>query len=88
MQILESTYGADLVCGTTEEFNGDEGGIWLCGEGGQLDRNNMRIFHYYNDDFEGAHYTFGVRNHLHRWAERAGWFFEWYDAGTIMLYPA
>ena len=63
------------VIGTTEEFNGSEGGIWLSGEGSDL-------FDYY-----GFFDTLGVKPSLDSMTNKRGWFFEWYDAGTMMCWP-
>ena len=74
-----------LFIKTTEEFDGSEGGLWMCGEDCDVtDRNGMPIFDYYA---ESSKYDFGVIYHLNNWADRNGWMFEWYDAGTIMMYP-
>jgi len=57
--------------------------IWLSGEDSSVDVNGKPIFSYYDD---GKHYHFGVINHLVEWAESHGWYFEWYDAGTIFMW--
>ena len=75
-----------LFISTTEEFNGSEGGIWLSGEDGTTDRNGNVLFNYWSEDHTNR--TFGVINHLNNFVERNGWFFEWNDAGTIMLWLA
>jgi hypothetical protein len=62
------------VCGTTEEFDGREGGVWASGERGDA-------FDYY-----GYADTLGVRPDLCAALERAGWFAEFYDGGTVMVY--
>jgi hypothetical protein len=82
MQRLEKSYPGMFIS-MTEDFNGSEGGIWLSGEDGIEDRNGNQIFNYYA---ESENYTFGVINHLDRWAERNGWYFEWNDPGTIMMW--
>jgi hypothetical protein len=76
----------EMNCMLTEDFysdSGNEGGIWLCGEDSILDRRGKELFSYYND---GSQYKFGVVNHLVNFLDRNGWFAEWYDAGTIMLW--
>ena len=71
---------------TTEEFNGNEGGIWTSGEDAPMDRTYMPIFDYYVEDYKEANYIMGVRVHLHEFLKRNGWYAEWYDAGTMMLW--
>ena len=84
MATLKTKY-PKLFVNTTEEFNGTEGGIWMCGEDCDVvDRKGNRIFHYYA---ESNSYDFGVIYHLNKWANRNGWWFEWNDSGTIMMWP-
>lgn len=83
IEILENTY-PNLFVSITEEFDGAEGGIWISGEDGTTDKNGRELFNYWTEDHEN--YTFGVVNHLNRWANRAGWMFSWNDAGTIMMW--
>lgn len=72
------------ITGTTEDFDGSQGGIWICAECGYLNAVGVPFFDYYE---ESRAYTFGVLSNLWNLAERCGWYFEWYDAGTIMVYP-
>lgn len=68
---------------TTEDFSGSTGGIWLGAEC-VYDRNEMPVFDYWTENYTS--YTFGVINHFYNFLERNGWYAEWYDCGTIMLY--
>lgn len=72
----------------TENFDGTPGGIWLSGESGVVDRKGLPLFDYYSQDIYGDRpsYIFGVRYHLHNFLERNGWYAEWNDPGTIMLW--
>ena len=77
----------------TEEFDGEKGGIWTSGEDAPLDKTGMPIFDYWAEDYwakdyKNINYIFGVRKHLHEFLERNGWYAQWHDAGTMMLYPA
>ena len=83
MEILRGKY-PDQWMNESEEFNGSEGGIWLDAECDVTDRNGKRLFDYWNQDL--AKREFGVIEHLNQWAGRAGWYFEWWDAGTIFLW--
>jgi len=76
------------VVGTSEEFNGSPGGIWLCGECGD-EYKGKRIYNYYADNYRDNYnkYDFGV---LIKWEEelnKRGWYSNWYDAGTVMVRP-
>jgi len=66
------------VIGTTEEFSGSKGGIWISGEEGD------GFFEYYSSDYDNR--TFGVQNKLNEAVEKKGWYFEWNDPGTIMAW--
>jgi hypothetical protein len=66
------------VVGTTEQFrNESEGeGIWINAE-------ESNLFDYYSERWGN---TFGVNPKLNEQTEKRGWFYEWYDAGTMMLW--
>jgi hypothetical protein len=87
MQKLEKTYPS-MMLRLTEEFNGGKGGIWTSGENAPLDKTSMPIFDYWSEDYKEIYYIFGVRKHLHEFLKRNGWYAEWHDAGTMMIYPA
>jgi len=71
---------------TTEEFNGTEGGIWTSGEDDGTLHSGLPLFNYYSQDGGSKSYTFGIRNALYSWLEDNGWYCEWYDAGTVMIW--
>lgn len=80
---------------TTEEFNGSKGGLWFCGECEDIvDSIGLPMFEYYAYDMniDGINpyrdYVFGVHPAINDFVEERGWFFEWNDPGTIMLWPA
>lgn len=66
----------------TEDFKNDfAGGIWV--------RNTEELndlFDYWIEDIQEKYYIFGVKKSLHNWANKKGWYFEWYDAGTMMIW--
>jgi hypothetical protein len=68
------------VIGTTEQFYGEgEGkGIWVSGEDNPL-------FSYYRESWYNSH---GVEPKLNEQTEKRGWYYEWHDAGTMMIWPA
>jgi hypothetical protein len=69
---------------TTEEFNGSQGGIWVSGE--NMDEYKGRvIYDYYSEDYKNR--TFGVDNKWEKELNKKGWYSEWYDAGTSMIWP-
>lgn len=87
MAKLEKAY-PNMFLRTTEEFSGSEGGIWTSGEESPEDKAGLPLFDYYTIDNEEKYYIFGVRVHLHNFLERNGWYGEWHDCGTMMLWKA
>ena len=77
MMDLLKTLGVN-VRGTSEDFDRSTGGIWIAAEGKQ------ELFNYYSEAWMN---TFGVKPELNKTIEDNGWFFEWYDAGTMMVWP-
>lgn len=68
-----------IVRGTTEEFDNSEGGIWISAE----EPANELFFNYYA---ETRAYELGVRITLDDFLEHRGWYAEWHDPGTVMLW--
>jgi hypothetical protein len=69
---------------TTEEFNGSEGGIWVSGEDPSYKYKGMRIYDYY---VNSKSYELGVLASWEKELNKRGWYSEWYDAGTVMIWP-
>lgn len=69
---------------TTEEFNGSQGGIWVSGEDGDEFKGRV-IYDYYSEDYKNR--TFGVDNKWEKELNKRGWYSEWHDAGTSMIWP-
>jgi hypothetical protein len=70
------------VCGTTDEFYGcknDNNGIWVAAE------YTPSLFGYYSEVWGD---TFGVDPKLNKMVEDSGWYFEWHDAGTMMVWES
>ena len=70
------------VCGTHDDFygrpeNNDCDGIWISGE------STPDLFDYYSSSWAN---TFGVEPKINAMVEKYGWYFEWYDPGTMMLW--
>lgn len=82
MDILKNKYKFPFVK-TTEEFDGSEGGIWTAGESSPL-LGGKKIYNYYG---QGAAYELGVLKKFEQAIDKLGWYSEWYDAGTVMIWP-
>ena len=71
------------VAGTSEEFAGSQGGIWVSGEDSDEYKGNL-IYSYYS---EGKAFELGVNVKWEKELNKRGWYSEWYDAGTIQIWP-
>jgi len=69
---------------TSEDFDGSQGGIWVSGENGDQYKGK-RIYDYYSEDYKNR--EFGVLNTWEKELNKMGWYSEWYDAGTVMIWP-
>ena len=78
MMDLLKTLGVK-VRGTSEDFDGDKGGIWIAAD------STTSLFDYYSEAWVD---TIGIKPELNKTAEDSGWYFEWYDAGTMMVWPS
>lgn len=69
------------VVGTSEEFYGTRSGanigIWISAE------STPALFDYYKETWYNSH---GVKPTLNEQTEKRGWYFEWHDAGTMMVW--
>ncbi len=69
---------------TTEEFSSNsKGGVWVSGEDMSEYQGDV-IYDYYA---ESSLYEFGVLVEFESILQQHGWYSEWYDAGTVMIYP-
>lgn len=71
--------------GTSEDFNGSEGGIHVSGENYDDEFKGKQIYDYYSEDYKNR--EFGVLNSWEKELNKKGWYSEWYDAGTVMIWP-
>lgn len=68
------------VCGTASEFYGYQvanEGIWIAAD------SHPEFFEY---DSRSWINSFGVEPKLNQMVEDSGWYFEWYDPGTMMIW--
>ena len=84
MELLKVKYPL-MFLRTTEEFNGNTGGIWTSAEDGIEAKDEFPLFDYYA---QGWRYELGVHTEIYSFLEKHGWYAEWYDAGTVMLWEA
>ena len=83
MDAIKSKFGIKFA-ETTEEFGTTPGGIWLSGESGDEMPDGLPIFDYYAG--EQGPFEFGVHKDFSAFIEPYGFFAEWRDPGTIMLW--
>ena len=72
-------------CRESEHLNGHKGGVWLSAENGEESKEGWPLFNYWSENY--TNYEFGVHNEFREFVEAMGWFCEWHDAGTLMLWP-
>ena len=80
--VMITKYGLSFVK-TTEEFDGEEGGLWLGGNDSLMPNGKDRMFNYYG----GAKYPQGVHKDLAKFLDKCGWYGQFADPGTVMLWP-
>lgn len=79
MMELLTLEGVDVV-GTTDDFYNSENqnvGIWIAAD------STPSLFNYDSSEWLD---TFGVKPSLNKVVEDSGWYFEWYDPGTMMVW--
>ena len=73
----------------TEEFDGTTNGIWVSGTEDDITASDeFPLFNYWAEDYQEKRYVFGVHKEIREIVEDMGWFFEWQDAGTAMIWVA
>ena len=82
MDLMETKYKIKSVR-TSEDFDGQTGGIWIAGDNGEELGGNP-IFDYYSNS---AKYANGVLKQFRTAVEKTGWWLEWNDPGTLMIWP-
>ena len=86
---IESEYNVDFIR-TSEEFGNSPGGLWMSAESAQqVGKNDYPLFDYYADEFDPKEeiYTMGVLKEFETFLADRGWYAEFYDGGTVMLWP-
>ena len=66
------------VCGTEADFYSskvENEGIWVAAD------YTPELFDYWNSKV-----PFGINEKLNKLVEDSGWYFEWYDPGTMMVW--
>lgn len=83
--IMVTKYGLNFVK-NSEEFDGEEGGIWLGGSEGKLMPNakSEEMFNYYHG---GSKYPQGIHKDLAKFLDKCGWYGQFGDPGTVFLWP-
>ena len=69
----------------TECFNGNEGGLWLSAE--NLDEFDGPPMYNYGCMDQEVYDGLGVLQAWEEAVQARGWYSEWYDPGTVMLWP-
>jgi hypothetical protein len=72
----------------SEEFFSDKNneGIWVPAYNPEELCSGKPLFDYYSQDSGSKKYTRGVHNSLHNWLNKNGWYCEFYDPGTVIIW--
>jgi|TARA_R110002073_G_scaffold255450_2_gene417998 hypothetical protein len=84
MDLIEDQFDITLMR-TSEEFNGQEGGIWISGENGDTNKDGLLLIDYYTRNPDNYH--FGVHKDLTSLLDQHNYFAEFHDPGTIIIWP-
>ena len=74
------------IAGSIAEFRGEENaaeGLWVSGESGNYVTEHVPAFNYYS---ESNSYELGIRKEINQWMESLGYYAEWHDPGTVLIY--
>tara|TARA_R100000654_G_scaffold55736_2_gene82066 strand:+ start:724 stop:999 length:276 start_codon:yes stop_codon:yes gene_type:complete len=67
----------------SEHYSGSQGGIWVSGEDVDEYIKGKKIYDYYSSDKDRQ---LGVCSKWEAQLNKRGWFSEWYDCGTVMIW--
>ena len=84
MDLIEDRFDITFMR-TSEEFNGQEGGIWISGENGDTNKDGLLLIDYYTRNPDNYH--FGVHKDLTSLLDQHNYFAEFHDPGTIIIWP-
>lgn len=73
---------------STEEWDGNAGGIWFKGTDNALLDGEPQFYNAYSFEADPREevWIMGVRKDLHEFLKSRGWFAEPYDSGTLMAW--
>ncbi len=80
VEILENKYP------TLSINNNTETSIRVSAEDGTTATDGFDLFNYYAEDYKEVRYVMGVHKEIGDLLNQYGWWAEWQDAGTIMLW--
>lgn len=83
---LEKMYPG-MMLQPSEEFDGRKGGTWTSAENSPIDKQGLKLFNPYCEDYIEKNYRLDVRIPFADMLEEYGWYCEYIDAGTVMIYP-
>jgi hypothetical protein len=86
IEILEERFPKETFQ-HSEQFDGSKNGIWCGAEPGPMMSDKRPAFNYYAEDMEEKTYVMGVHKEMIALLDEHDFFAEFYDAGTVMIYP-
>lgn len=85
IETLEKKFKLKFVS-TSENFSGSSGGVWVAGDNREKATDGRLLFDYYAEA-ELNKYIFGIHVDFNNFCEKKGYYCEWHDCGTLMLWP-
>lgn len=84
VKILQTKYALNFTK-DSEEFDGEEGGIWIGGsEGKVMPDGKTEMFNYYHG---GSKFPQGINKDFANFLAKRGWYGQFADPGTVLLWP-
>jgi hypothetical protein len=84
VKILQTKYALNFTK-DSEEFDGEEGGIWIGGsEGKVMPDGKTEMFNYYHG---GSKFPQGINKDFANFLAKKGWYGQFADPGTVLLWP-
>jgi len=69
----------------SEDKGFTDGGIWVDAES-STDKEGLPLFDYWTEDYKEVLYVMKVRKPLYELLDKAGYFAEFQDAGTVLIW--
>ncbi len=87
IEILKKRFPNEFFKPSSEFRNDNTNGVWCGAEPGAIMSDGFPAFDYYAEDYREVRYVLGVHKEMVALLEEHGYYAEFHDAGTVMLWP-